>query len=810
MARTGMPATHRGFFTMIWNRLWQGWAAVAACALLAVSASSVRAQAPAAPAPSAGSMLAAAAGSVSVAADRWDFDAKSGLGHGVGNVHIVYQDVTLDADEAKFNSTTQEVWAKGNIVVTAERGAKMSGEAPPAGGTAPAADNKTVWHADEIHGNMRTKQFEVGHYKAHSGVFYLQGDSATSAASRGGKTVIHGGTLTTCDLAEKGEPHYTMSASRITYRHDGSFTAWNVLFKAGPVPVFYLPAVWGSTAGKGEFEVKPGFSGRWGAFLLLSKSWRLSEAVTTTMHLDLRSRHGLALGNETKIRTAHSQTDTLLYGLEDTSPPKSGDNPDFNRRFDVTSERYRAKIYHREELADGLNLRMKIDKMSDIDFLENWFRKEYHVDPQPKSFADVTLDRESYSLSLSARKRVNDFWSEAEQLPMLKLDLPRQPLGDSGFYYQGQSSVGKMEMSWRQFDRHYAGKVEPADYGALRADSLHMFYYPMQLHELEIVPRAGGRVTYYDQSSQQRMTVNDLDKLMQADQPTNLAPTVSAVNYDHKGGSVLRLAAEAGVEVSSKFYRTWTDYKSERWNIDGLRHVVQPYANYTFAPAPTTDRDHLYFFDEVDRLVEQNFIRFGLRQRWETRRSNRIYTLASLENYADFHFTRSDGKAGPGAFGTVFRFDPKETFGMWANAVVDMGAPTLDRGEIGFGIGDKKVLRTELSYIYRSHYTARSVYSMGSSLTDPLGDSVFAHEYDGVHYVCLGFLFPINAKMDCALRTEYDVMERRLARQMIEVSRDMHCWIGTLRLEVEDGNGVALMFILTLKAFPGFKINAGM
>ncbi len=797
---------------MIWNRLWQGWAAAAVCALLAASASSVFAQAPAAAAPATAPAVESkpTAGDVAVSADRWDFEAKTGLGHGVGNVHIVYQDVTLDADEARFNNITQEVWARGHVVVTSERGAKLTGETPAAAGTAAEGDNKTVWRADELHGNLKTKLFEVGQYKAHSGVFYFSGDSATSTVGRTGRTVIHGGTLTTCDLAEQGEPHYTMSATRITYHHDGNFTAWNVLFKAGRVPVFYLPAVWGSTAGRGEFEIKPGYSGKWGAFLLLGKTWRLSEAATTKMLLDLRSRHGIALGNETKVSTARSQTDALVYGMIDTDPPKSGDNPDYNRRFDTTSERYRLKLYHREELRDDLNLRVKVDKMSDIDFMENWFRKEYHADPQPKSFADMTLDREAFSLSLSVRKRVNDFWSEVEQLPMLKLDIPRRPLGDTGFYYQGQSSVGKMEMSWRKFDRHYPGMVEPADYGALRADSLHMFYYPLQLHELEIVPRAGARITYYDKSSRQRMTVNDLDRLMQADEPTNLAPAVSAVNYDSRGGSVLRLAAEAGVEVSTKFYRTWADYKSERWDIDGLRHVVQPYANYTYNPPPTEDRDKLYFFDDVDRLVEQNFIRFGLRQRWETRRSNRIYTLASLENYADFHFMRNDGKAGPGAFGTVFRFDPKETFGMWANAVVDMGAPTLNRGEIGFGIGDKDRFRTELSYIYRSHYTARSIYSMGSSLTDPLGDSAFAHEYDGVHYICLGFLFPINEKMRGEVRFEFDAMEKRLARQMIEISRDMHCWTGALRIEVEDGSGVSVMIIMTLKAFPGFKINAGM
>ncbi len=764
-------------------------------------------------------LSALGSGDVSVAADQYEFDGKSGIGHGVGNVHVTSQGLTLDADEATYDNNTGAIKAHGNVVVSADRAATIKGVAKPGSGKeAPPVigDGKTVWRADEIVGNLRTRQFEVGHYKGHSGPLYMEGKSASVTLGKDGKTVIKGGDLTTCDLADKDEPHYKMTASRITYYQDGNFTAWNVRFNVGRmwIPVFWLPGVWGSTNSGAGIEVKPGYNGRWGAFLLLSKQWKLSENVTTTMHLDLRSRNGLALGNETRITTEKTETDAILLGMDDMNTPTTSDG--YNRRFAATDLRYRAKVYHRENLADGLTLRAKVDKMSDIDMMENWFgrkgwgKNEYRTDPQPKTFADVTLDSERYSLSFSARKSVNDFWSEVEQLPLLKFDMPRQPLGDSGFYYEGHSSVGKMKMSWRRFDVNDPLMPNPEDYSALRADSLHMFYYPLQLNELEIVPRAGGRVTYYDKSSQRRITVNDLDRMMAADDPDQDIPTVASPSYDSRGGSVMRLAAETGVEVSSKFYRTWSDYKSQRWNIDGLRHVVQPYANYTFAPSPSQDRDNLYFFDELDRLIEQNFIRFGLRQRWETRRSNRIYTLASLENYADFHFARGDGKAGPGGFGTVFRFDPREDFGMWTNAVVDMGAPTLNRGEVGFGIGDKKVLRTELSYLYRSHYTARSVYSMGSSLTDPIGDSIFAHEYDSVHYICLGFLFPINAKVNCELRTEFDIVDKRLARQMIEFTRDLHCWTGGLRFEYDDGGGVGVMVILTLKAFPGFQIKSGM
>ena len=754
------------------------------------------------------------AGDVVVAAKNYEFDSKTGLGHGTGGVRVTFQDNVMTADEVKYDSLHQKIWAKGNVVMTSERGAKVKGDTTEA---ADSGDNGTVWKCDEITGNFVTRQFEMGKYRAHSGVVYLAGESASATLEGKGKgeTVIHQGSFTTCDLAETGEPHYKMTSNRIVYHADGSFTAYNAVIKVGTVPVLYLPAMWGTTAGEGELDVKPGVSGRWGAYLLLSKSWKLSDQVTTKMHLDLYSKRGVAIGNETRIVTDHSDTKTRLYGINDNDTPKTRDaagSSKYNRRFDKVPGRYRAEGYHTQELGDGLNLRMKVDKMSDIDMMEDWFREEFRVNPQPKSFADVTLDSERFSLSLSARKRVNDFYSEAEQLPMLKLDMPRQALGDTNIYYESHSSVGEMQMSFRKFDKHFVGITEPTDYKALRADSLHMFYYPLKLdNDVELVPRAGMRVTYYDTSSSQRLTVNDLDAMMAADDPDKyLTPSSVTKNYDSKGGSRLRLASELGLEASTKYYRTWADYQSARWDIDGLRHVVQPYINYTYNPPPTEDRENLYFFDEVDRLIEQNFIRLGLRQRWETRRSNRIYTLASLENYADFHFIRGDGKAGPGDFGTRFRFDPKETFGLWTNAAVDMQTGNLHRAEIGFGVGDQKVFRTNISYLYRNNYAARSVYSMGSTLTDAVGDSVFAHQYDRVHYVCLGFLFPICAKTRGEVRFEFDVMEQKLARQIYEITRDLHCWDGALRLEVDEGYGTSLMLIFTLKAFPGFKVGGGL
>ena len=250
--------------------------------------------------------------------------------------------------------------------------------------------------------------------------------------------------------------------------------------------------------------------------------------------------------------------------------------------------------------------------------------------------------------------------------------------------------------------------------------------------------------------------------------------------------------------------------RSPGWEIDGLRHVVEPYVNYTYAPEPSETRDRLYFFDSVDRLLEQHFVRFGLNQRLQTRRSSQIYTLASLRNYADFHFHKEDDFRNLGDLGTKLDYYPRANLEWTGMLVADMGEPDLNRAETGFKVGDPKRFRTSLSYLYRNAYTAHSVYSMGSTLEDFGGDSaLLARTFDRAHYLTLGFEFPINAKTSGRVRYEYDVVENRLARQAYEVLRDLHCWMGGLRVE-EDSGDIQVLLVLYLKAFPKVRIDAGM
>jgi len=725
----------------------------------------------------------AAETALDIQADNYEFQPQTGLAVGRGNVRITYEDLSLTADHVEVNTKTNDVAGRGNIVF--QRGVFR-------------------WRGPSISGNIETKEFNFGSYEATSGVFYAKGEGGVHRSD--GQVALGRTQLSTCEYFD--HPHYSIKARRAVHFPDGRFRAYHTVYKVGKVPIFYWPVVFGDTDGvAGNVEIKPGYDSDWGPYLLLGREWPVGTNVATKMMLHLRGKNGVALGNRTRAHTSKSDTDFVVYGMRDEDPPETEEG--YNRRFNVQDDRYRVKLYHRQALAEGLSLRVRGDAFSDIDMLEDWFRREHRRNPQPKSFADLTYESERFTLSLAVRPRVNDFFSVVETLPELRVDFPRQPVGGTPLYYQGESSAAHLEMRWREFDKsRQAGLTDPEDYESWRLDSLHMLYLPFRiLDALQVTPRAGGRITYYDKSSDTPLGLDDFSAVFDVDDPDNPNSLTPIQEYDHDGGDKLRLAGEVGLELKSKFYAAWPESRSRFWDTDGLRHIVEPYANYTFAPKPSERRDRLFFFDELDRLLQQHFVRVGVDQRWQTKRRKEIYTLVRMENYADFHFAKEDEHHHLGNLGSRIEFSPKPTLDLWGKAVVDMGEPDLNRAEVGVALGDPERHRLGIGYVYRNSYVSRAAYSMGSSLCDFSGENyLLTRRFDRSHYATADLALVLNEKTSGLIRYEYDFVERELARQVYEITRDLHCWVGALRVE-EDNGDLRVVVLLYLKAFPKVRID---
>jgi hypothetical protein len=302
-------------------------------------------------------------------------------------------------------------------------------------------------------------------------------------------------------------------------------------------------------------------------------------------------------------------------------------------------------------------------------------------------------------------------------------------------------------------------------------------------------------------------------------------PGGSVVNYDSDGSEKWRFAYEGGIEANTKFSKTWSEDRNAFWDLDGIRHVVVPYVNYNFIPEPTVNRDKLYYFDDIDRITRQNFVRLGVKNRLETRRGNwdkqAVYTWATLENYFDYHFAREkkiDGSRFPslGDFGTIFEFTPFPDFAFKNELLIASDDFNIHKYSASLSYDITKRWKLYTTYNYQDEYDQRSVYSMGSSLTDITSGSSFLRRFSKNQNVTFGLDFPIRESTRGEFEVSYNVTNSMLDESRVKLVQNLHCWEVALEYKMKERDSSMgdkerkhnVMLMLYLTAAPGIKIQA--
>ena len=736
-----------------------------------------------------------------ITAVETQFDTTSNLFKAAGNVKLVYGKLTLTADEIQINRETMDFSARGNVQITSEDGGK--------------------WSAPTVSGNLDKKALKFGPYRLDADVWHSAGDGGESEDAKSIR--LDHVWVSTCDLHE---PHYRLNASSIKYHDDHTFTAKHVVLKFWKVPVFYFPFLWGNTDGTSGFIIRPGYSGKRGAYLRFGRIWRYAENGKISVFTDLMSKRGVGLGSESE-RTADSlEYKTTLYGLLDSRPPHTEHG--YDRRFKETDERYRINGYYRQEFfGDELSLRANLDVLSDISMLEDWFKGEYKRVNQPKSFIDLSSTDSPFDYGIAIRPRVNDFYTVLEMLPEYHLDIARIDIKGTPLQYQSSTLAGYYSMKWRDFDRKrsrmlpdYEDKFgeppeDPSDYESWRLHTQHFLYLPLSLSDFAVLtPRAGVAGTYYSRSSRRKITKNDLAAMFDVDNPDKPYSEAQVVNYDAKGGEVMRMAYEFGAELRTSFYSDEIHLK--RYGLNSpedivFQHIIESFVNYDYMPEPSHDRDHIYYFDDIDRLEKQHFIRLGIDQRLITTRENVKDTVIRLQSYVDFHFDRGEESGRhPGDFGARLDFSPKQELNFWVASVHDIGEGDIQRGETGLRLGKEDEFNLSIRYIYRNEHISRSIYSLGSELTDIAGESGYLKKrFESADIITGEVEIPINSITTFAVSAEYDFEKSHLSEHKYQIRRRLHCWDMTFGVGW-DNNDFEMMLMFQLVAFPKIKLDLNM
>lgn len=497
-----------------------------------------------------------------ITADKFEVDQKSGWTTATGNVRIKTGEHEMSADRVRLHQGQGDVQARGNVILR-QRGFG-------------------AWTGDYIEYNYKTGKGLTGLGELQAGVFHIGAKEVTRRED--GRFDARYAEITTCTNGP-GHRHWRMTG-HARYKDNDYVEVFDAVPWLFGVPFAYLPYWFRDLDTHYGFRLVPGYTSRWGAYLLGGYVYNIYESpheagpkLDGTTHLDYRTLRGVAVGQNLRWDLKERGRGKLeTYYAWDQDPPD--DRRDMNWMSDMEDERYRFRLFHEADLTPRDQFILRGTVNSDSEMRHDFFENENRGESTPMNFASLAHREHTWAAGAMVSGPLNDFYAGVARLPEGWLTVMPQPLFGSGLNYESQTRAGILNRDAARYERalpdfmYYPGSW--ADYNLTRADTAHRVTVPMKIGDaLSIVPRAGYRATWY-----------------------------SDAEFD---SNVSRHSADLGIEAST---RATADF------ANGYRHVVEPYLDYSYQPTHfDLDNGRAYSFDRFDRSIEW-FDQFGMDGTW--------------------------------------------------------------------------------------------------------------------------------------------------------------------------------------------------
>jgi len=698
---------------------------------------------------------------------------QDGLATAHGNVAIHTGDSDIYADLAQYNPKTREVFAEGHVRIYRATG---------------------LFVGDRAIYNIDTKKIQAVAMRTDRSPYLVGGESVTTISE--GAFLVSKGTFTTHDSSN---PDFRLQARALRVYESDRVIFQNVTLYIKSVPVFWWPYLYQSLDDSFSYMVSPAYLSSWGPSILSRVSMPITDDIKTQIRLDYRARRGVAIGFEPDMRYGKEKKSWArmrTYFLRD-------ENPDINRtsemRTGVPHGRYRVSLQNRTDFTEDIHGTVDLTKLSDQYLLQDFYPGEFQINPQPDNVIAVTKSRPAYTLTAIGRFQLNNFFETTERLPEVVLDVARTPLFGGPIFYEGETGIANLH-------RSFASGSGFQDYGTLRLDSFHQFLYPNTYFGwLSVVPRVGFRGTYYNET-------RDLGKTILAPNPNPfipdfLLPDPTLAMPLQEGGSTVRGVMNAGVEASFKLSRVWEDAQSRALGLDGLRHVIQPFTNFSWVSSSNSNPASILQFDRfepstqlrpidfpqftsIDSIDSWTIWRLGVRNRLQTRRDDLTVSWMDVETYIDVNFDNPLDKTQYSNLFNNIIFTPVP----WASFGISSQVPVFEKGftEVNTYVNIQPVANLQISFGHR--YLNQNPFFTNSSL-----------------YVLRGY-YRINDNWGIGIQEQYEGTTGVLEQQRYSIYRDLTSWVASFGAIIRDNGGVkeyGVLFTFTLKALPklSFDLN---
>jgi LPS-assembly protein len=336
-----------------------------------------------------------------------------------------------------------------------------------------------------------------------------------------------------------------------------------------------------------------------------------------------------------------AQYDTNLGGQDLMGSFRTGYIHDYGDRLQdvlarpIQKDRGFIDWSHHQDINSNLTVLGELHYWSDSEIIRDFSPEEFYRTQTPDSFLEGVYTKDNYVVSLFTRVGINRYQRVQQRLPELRFDLMPTPIG-GGIYERFQSSIAVLD------EEALAGFPE---LDSKRADVYYGLNRPFAPNDwFTFTPVAGGRLTHY------------------------FSATGGKDDYTRALGEI---GFDAHVRASAVF-----DYKNERWNIDGIRHLLTPRLSYRYIPDAEKGRRYIPAIDRtvfstylqplglgdqrnIDELRSTNTLRIGIDNTFQTRDKEYGSRDLLIANFAaDLRFERMPEERNVSEIHTELAFMP--------------------------------------------------------------------------------------------------------------------------------------------------------
>ena len=536
----------------------------------------------------------------------------------------------------------------------------------------------------------------------------------------------------------------------------------------------------------------PGFGSRshWGTYLensygILFGNRRVDGIMPTadylaTLHLDGRTRRGLAAGldlEDIAMSKEHKDMKGFTFYFADDTDPMI--NPLDTPRTPTRHERYYISLQALWDVTPSgdtgadWKLATNVNVASDQYMIRDFFPEISRTDDKPDNTVRLTRRTDSSQTMLFTRFAANDYYTTDERVQASYYRV-RSAIGNTGINYETNNSACIM--------RQYLPTEQKVQYQAqldrLKDGELKEYY-----------SRLLNTDSYFRVN-----TTHELTTSLTVFKFLNVTPKTGAAYtgyYDVGGiGADNRLLGYLGCDINMKFHNTYPNFRFKPYGMQGLTHLIQPYANYSqgklsssneYVPQVDTWSStlggsttnpvpmDLCGFTGIDGWGNWNIWRIGLKNSLSTTVDGERRRFLSWDMFVDYNVDNPNSSYTFSNLYNVVSFSPSERLNLYAT----LQTPSIDNGEgfRQFSIGTRVIPSSWLE-AYVAYYNIEDHPTQQDSGQFQLRTNV-----------------RVNEKYTLSAQWHYEIEEGRMPIQQYSVFRHAGAWYVGATFFLRDNGG---------------------